>query len=211
MVSGAAGVSGLGADQPFHAGDARRQRRALQHGEVAGGAGQAAGDALGTAITSIGDLNGDAKADILVGATGNDAGGTDAGAVYVVWGKSSAGIVNASAVAAGTGGFAIIGDNAGDKIGGVLGSVADLNGDGKSEILIGSQDAGGGNGAVYVVFGKSTGAAVDLTNIAAGLGGGFVITGRNSEHAGASVSGLGDVNGDGIADILIGAPGSDNP
>jgi len=78
--------------------------------------GEAAGDAAGSAITAIGDLNGDGKADVLIGATGNDQGGADAGAVYVSWGKSTIGAVNLSSVAAGTGGFKITGMTAGDPI-----------------------------------------------------------------------------------------------
>ncbi len=120
--------------------------------------------------------------------------------------------VNLSSVAAGTGGFKIIGESNGDAVGTVLGTLADINGDGKAEILIGTPDstAGGANsGAVYVVFGKATTTAVNLASIAAGVGG-FRITGVAGDDAGAAVSGLGDVNGDGLADILVGAPRSDS-
>lgn len=174
--------------------------------------GQAAGDAAGTTIQAITDLNGDGKADILVGAPGQDAGGAQAGAVYVVFGKSTSSIVNLASVASGTGGFRIIGDRAGDMAGSAIGTVGDLNGDGKAEILVGttaSQSGGADSGAVYVVFGKASTTAVDLTNVAAGTGG-FVIRGVSGDMAGASVSGIGDVNGDGRADILVGAPGSDS-
>ncbi|HPU16184.1 MAG TPA: FG-GAP-like repeat-containing protein, partial [Polymorphobacter sp.] len=161
---------------------------------------------------SIADLNGDGKADIIVGAPGNDNGGANAGAVYVVWGKSTNTAVSLTNVAAGTGGFKILGADGGDNAGKVIGTVGDLNGDGKAEILIGTPDSslGGSNaGAVYVVFGKSTGTSVDLTNVASGTGG-FVITGVSGDDAGAAVAGLGDVNGDGKADILVGAPRSDS-
>ncbi len=173
--------------------------------------GQAAGDHAGITMTSIGDLNGDGKAEILIGATGNDTGGLDAGAAYVVWGKSTATAVNLSSVASGVGGFKIIGQAAGDEAGASLGSIADLNGDGKAEILIGAtgvSDKGPDDGAVYVVFGKSTGTAVNLDNIAAGTGG-FRIIGKQDDMAGSTVSSIADVNGDGKAEIVIGAAGNE--
>ncbi|MFA9207595.1 MAG: integrin alpha, partial [Yersinia sp. (in: enterobacteria)] len=48
--------------------------------------GEAAGDAAGYTVLAVGDMNGDGRPDMLVGAPGQDAGGTDAGAAYVVWG-----------------------------------------------------------------------------------------------------------------------------
>lgn len=174
--------------------------------------GEAAGDAAATTILSVGDMNGDGKADLLVGAAGNDAGGVNAGAAYVVWGKGTNSIVQLTSVAAGTGGFKIIGEGGGDAVGSVLAVLGDQNGDGRSEILIGVADdnTGGTNaGAVYVVDGKATGTAVNLANVAAGTGG-YKIIGVAQDDAGAAVSSAGDVNGDGRADILIGAPRSDS-
>ncbi|MEK7801135.1 MAG: hypothetical protein AAB276_01660, partial [Pseudomonadota bacterium] len=137
-----------------------------------------------------------------------DAGGTDSGAAYVVFGKSTSSVVNLSNVSAGTGGFKIFGQDAGDAVGQAISTVHDLNGDGKDEILIGSAAHNGGNGAAYVVFGKSTGTAVNLDAIAAGTGG-FIISGKAGDEAGSTVSGIADINADGISDILVGAAGND--
>ena len=172
--------------------------------------GEAAQDHVGTALTAVADLNGDGLAEILVNATGNDAGGADAGAAYVVWGTRAETPISLANVAAGSGGFRIIGQAAGDGASRSLGTVSDLNGDGRAELLIGApgNDAGGANaGAVYVVFGKATGTQVDLDAVATGTGG-FRITGAAGENAGMAVTGLGDVNGDGRSDILLTAPGS---
>ena len=172
--------------------------------------GQAAQDHVGMALTAVGDLNGDGRAEILVSALGNDAGGAEAGAAYLVWGTSADTPIRLANVAAGSGGFRIIGQAAGDDASRALGTVADLNGDGRAELLIGApgNDAGGANaGAVYVVFGKATGTQVDLDAIAAGVGG-VRITGVAGGNAGMAVKGLGDINGDGRSDIQVTAPGS---
>jgi len=172
--------------------------------------GEASGDHAGEALASIADQNGDAKADILVGAAGNDAGGVDAGAAYVVFGKATDTAVNLTDVTAGIGGYRIIGQAAGDGAGAALGAIGDLNGDGRAEILVGAagNDAGGLNaGAAYVVFGKATGTQIDLDNVAAGAGG-FRITGAAAgDQAGGAISAIGDVNGDARTDLLVGAAG----
>ena len=173
--------------------------------------GEAAGDNAGAALGSISDLNANGKAEILVGAAGNDAGGTDAGAAYVVFGKSTGSVVNLTSVATGTGGFRIIGESAGDAAGTAVTQIHDLNSDGKADILVGAvgNDAGGADaGAVYVVFGKSTGTQINLDDVAAGAGG-FKIIGNAGDAIGKAISDIGDVNGDGTSDILIGTSNGD--
>ena len=178
--------------------------------------GNNAGDHAGTAVASIADLNGDGKADIIVGAPGNDGGGIDAGAAYVVWGRSTTTAVNLRDDGTVYGGFKIIGESAGDQAGYAVGAIADLNGDGKQEIVVsavyndglGRTDAG----AVYVVYGKSDTTNVKLSDVAKGIGG-FKIIGEdaaaNGDLAGISVTSVADLNGDGMADLVIGATYAD--
>ncbi len=60
-------------------------------------------------------------------------------------------------------------------------------------------------GESYVVFGKADTTPVNLSDVAAGTGG-FVINGIDpGDFSGFSVSGAGDVNGDGLADVIVGA------
>jgi VCBS repeat-containing protein len=154
-------------------------------------------------------VNGDGRSDLIVAALDNDGGGDAAGAAYVVFGKADTAAVNLGDVALGIGGFKIVGEHAGDRLGSVS-SVGDLNGDGLSELMVASlgADAGGAlnSGAAYVVYGKSGGDRVNLGDIALGFGGFKLYGDEPSAFAGYSIGGLGDVNSDGRADLAVGAP-----
>ena len=162
------------------------------------------GDWAGYALAAAGDLNADGKNDLLIGAPRNDEVAYQAGAAYVVWGKADGGKVNLDDVAAGVGGYKILGENghasephgAGDNAGQSVAGIGDVNGDAIPDLLIGAP----GRAASYVVFGKADNSKVNLDDVAQGVGG-FKISG-----GGSSVASAGDVNGDGRPDYLIGAP-----
>ena len=180
--------------------------------------GGAAGDQLGRAVSSAGDVNGDGFDDIIVSATYNDEGGSNAGQSYVVFGGAVAGVVDVSALSAAEG-FVIRGDVAHDQAGYAISSAGDINGDGFDDLIVGARlgDDGGTNaGEAYVVFGTDQGFGVDiggrqvidLTNHTADQG--FIIQGHtNGDEAGRSVSSAGDFNGDGFDDLIVGAPRND--
>ncbi len=120
--------------------------------------------------------------------------------------------IELSDVAAGTGGFVINGIDTDDNSGFSVSGAGDVNGDGLADVIVGAGRADpGGNfqaGESYVVFGKADTTPVDLADVAAGTGG-FVINGIDTDdRSGRSVSGAGDVNGDGLADLIVGAPGA---
>ena len=171
--------------------------------------GEAAGDVAGYSVGSAGDVNGDGIDDLIVGAKSNDAGGSNAGAAYVVFGStSSVSAVNLDDVASGTGGFKITGQAGGDQAGNKVTSAGDVNGDGIDDLLVGARTNGGGNeGAAYVVFGTTSSVtAVNLDIIALGTAGGFKIIGEAAtDEAGYAVSAAGDANGDGFDDLIVGA------
>ncbi|MFT5589711.1 MAG: hypothetical protein ACI9ZF_001889, partial [Bradyrhizobium sp.] len=176
--------------------------------------GQGASDYSGVSVNSAGDVNGDGLSDLIVGAHQSDpASGSNAGRSYVVFGKAGISAVDLSAIAAGSGGFVINGQCAGDQNGFCVTSAGDVNGDGLSDLIVGSRRsdpaAGTDAGRSYVVFGKTDTSAVDLSAIAAGSGG-FVINGQCAgDQSGYSVASAGDVNGDGLSDLIVGGYVSD--
>ncbi len=171
--------------------------------------GQSARDESGSGLSSAGDVNGDGLADIIVGADFSDpTGGSEAGRSYVVFGKADNSAVELSTVAGGTGGFVINGEATRDYSGASVSSAGDVNGDGLTDLIVGAPNYGADDvGRSYVIFGKANTASVELSAVANGIGG-FVITGVESGGlSGTSVSSAGDMNGDGLSDLIIGAPG----
>jgi hypothetical protein len=146
--------------------------------------GEAAEDCAGCDISGAGDVDGDGRGDLLVGAYGNDEGGDFAGAAYLVLGPVT-GTLNLALADA-----KLVGEEAGDAAGRRVSGAGDVDGDGHDDLLIGSAE--NDESSAYLVLGPVTG-TLDLSLADAKL----VHTTQDS--------GAGDVNGDGHSDLLFGA------
>lgn len=150
--------------------------------------GTASGDELGCPVGTAGDINGDGYADVIVGARGDDAGGTDVGRAYVYFGGS---------ITDGTPDVTLTGAVTDNHFPQSIGTAGDVNGDGYADLIAGSYATIPTRALIYL-GGPYPDPNADLVLPADGANDGF----------GASVASAGDVNGDGFAEIVVGAPNS---
>jgi hypothetical protein len=148
--------------------------------------------AFGRAVSTAGDVNGDGYADVLVGADAYDGGETEEGRAYVYHGSAS----GLAAVAAWTADS----DQYLAYLGSSVSTAGDVNGDGYADVIVGAYwyDNGEGNeGRAYVYHGSAAGLSTTADWTAE--------SNQSGTHFGWSVATAGDVNGDGYADVIVGA------
>ena len=167
-------------------------------------------DQFGTSVAGTGDVNGDGYADVIVGAQGasttDNAGHSDNGRAYLYLGSSN----GLSSTPSATLNDPNTTTPAYDYFGISVAGAGDVNADGYADVIVGAayasttlNAAGTGNGRAYLYLGSSNG----LTNIPSATLNDPNTTPTNDQF-GTSVAGTGDVNGDGYADVIVGAQGA---
>jgi hypothetical protein len=167
------------------------------------------GDRFGQFIAPIGDLNNDGIEDLAVGVRDDDDGGTDRGAVYILFMDTDGTVKSFQKISDTAGGFTATLDD-GDYFGQSVARIGDINNDGIEDIAVGAQgddDGGTGRGAVYILFMDTDGTVDDTTGFQkiSDTAGEFTATLDDDDEFGGSVVGIGDINNDGIEDIAVGA------
>ncbi len=172
--------------------------------QINGGPTLSAGDLFGSGLAPLGDLDGDGIADFVAGAMQDDTGGTDRGAVYIQLLNANGTVKRGVKIASGMNGGPSLANNA--YFGVSVASLGDLDGDGVTDIAVGAeQDSTGGanRGAVHILFLSADGTVKSKRLLASSTNGGPALT--NDDHFGVSVATVGDLNGDGVADLAVGA------
>ena len=150
--------------------------------------GDSAGDSFGHSVSGAGDVNGDGFADLIVGAEGDDNNGFGSGSARVLSGSDGSVLYNFD------------GDSPLDQFGRSVSGAGDVNGDGFADLIVGAplDNSNNASGIARVLSGSDGSVLYNFDRDNVG------------NFFGRSVSGAGDVNGDGFADMIVGGNGHAN-
>jgi len=168
-------------------------------------------DWFGKSIANIGDLNNDGVNDIAVGATGDDDEGANRGAIHIMLMNTDGSIDSTVKISDSTANGPVL--EAQDKFGESVANIGDLNNDGVNDIVVGASEAdcvactGTNSGAVYIMFMNTDGSVDSTVEINDSTTNGPVIIA--TDNLGFSVANIGDLNGDDVNEIAVGAQKDD--
>ena len=173
------------------------------------------GDQTGVSVSNAGDINADGIGDLIIGAnTAQPDGIYRQGQSYVIFGKNSvfSSEIDLSSLN-GNNGFYLNGFDSGGVSGESISNAGDINADGIDDIIIGAQRASPNGkyraGQSYVIFGKDDVFSTTINLSSLNGNNGFIINGVASDDRTEQVSNAGDINADGIDDLIIGAWAAD--
>ncbi|MCB9230515.1 MAG: FG-GAP repeat protein [Bacteroidia bacterium] len=168
-------------------------------------------DLFGDALASIGDLDHDGIPDLVSTAQWDDDGGTDRGAVYVLFMNASGTVKSQQKISSTQGNFSGLLDDL-DWFGIDVEHLGDLDGDGNPDLAVGAaqdDDGGSNRGAVWILFLNADGTVKSHQKIS-DTQGGLAATLDDNDSFGSSVANLGDLDGDGVIDLAVGARWDDD-
>jgi len=165
------------------------------------------GYGFGSGITSVGDLDGDGLPELAVGAGGGDDGGSGCGALWILFLRPDGSVRSSSKISAASGGFSGALEP-GDQFGTALARLGDLDGDGTQEVaasVAGNDD----RGALWILSLDAGGNVRSGRRIDVDSGGPPGLFPQSGDELGYSIAALGDLDGNGVADLAAGAPFDD--
>lgn len=168
-------------------------------------------DTFGYSMTDLGDLDSDSIPDLAVGALTDDDGGPNRGAVWILLLNANGTVKSQQKISAQEGGFTgILNDE--DRFGSSVTRVDDLDGDNVPDLAVGAaedNEGGSDQGAIWILFMNPAGTVKSQQKISATQGN-FSGDLDPQDRFGRSVAQLGDLNGDNVPDLAVGADGDDD-
>ena len=161
-------------------------------------------DAFGTSIANMGDLDNDGYDDLAVGAELDDAGGSNYGTVHILFMDEDGAVKDAKEINHTKTNGPVLGN--GYQFGSAVENIGDLDGDGVNDLAVGAHfdsDTGNKRGSVQIIFMNTDGSVKSLVEIDDSTANGPTLS--NNDRFGSSIANIGDMDGDGVNDLAVGA------